>query len=254
MVKGGLDRLSSRHKLHKIPSLPPGIKILIIYSSLIAFFYLLYLLIGTTQPISLFFGKFIYGSAAYFIEYFSLAALISIIYGLAKRHYWAFYISLIWFAFGALNALISLFLFSSEFDVLKNVLLISSFIVVVLNGLIAWYIYSEKEYFKVKHLNKKTKAKDKFFVYVVSTFIIVSILVLATFGLNFYNTTLKTTDKMISELKSVSSPELHCASKEGNEKDICYLVVSIMLDGENSDVCENIESDFYKMTCYRSLK
>lgn len=254
MVKRGLDRLISKHKPHKSPSLPPGIKILIVYSILIAFFYLLYLILGTTKPISLFFGKFIYGGSAYFLEFLSLAALLSIIYGLIKKHYWAFYVSLVWFAFGAVNALVSLLFFSSEFDVLKNVLLISSFIVVALNGLIAWYIYSEKEYFKVKHLNKKTQAKDKFFVYVISSFIIVSILILATFGLNFYNNTLKTTNKVISELQSSAVPELHCSSKEGSERDICYLVVSVMFNGEDAGVCENIESDFYKMTCYRSLK
>ncbi|MBN2421246.1 hypothetical protein JXB27_03125 [Candidatus Woesearchaeota archaeon] len=250
--KRGVHRHIS--KTHHENPLPPGIKILVVYSALIAFFYLLYLVLGKTNPISLFFGKFIYGNAAYLIEYLSLAVLISIIYGLAKRQYWAFYVSLIWFTFGALNALISLFLFSSEFDVLKNVLIISSFVVVLLNGLIAWYVYSEKEYFKVRHLNKETKAKDKFFVYVVSTFIIVSILVLASFGLNFYNTTLKTTNKLIAELEMSPVPEIHCASKKGNEKDICYLIISIMLNGENSDVCENIDSDFYKMTCYRSLK
>lgn len=235
-------------------ALPPGIKVLITYTAVITFFYLIYSLFGISKPISVFFGTFIYGTAATIIELTSLALLLIILYGLIKRHYWVFWISLAWFSFGAVNALVSLFKFRAEFDVLKQVLLLSSFIVIVLNGIIAWYIYSEKYYFKVKHLNKETKAKDKFFVYVISCFLIVSFLVLITFGVHFYRTTFSITNKLIVELKQDPYQDLVCAKKQGTEQDVCYLVLSIIREGQEPEICENIQSDFYKMTCYRSLE
>ncbi len=235
-------------------TLPPGIKVLIAYTGIIAFFYFLYLMFGVTKPISILFGTFIYGTAATVIELCALALLISIIYGLVKRYYWVFYVSLFWFAFGALNAFISLLTFGSEFDVLRNILFASSFIVILLNGIIVWYVYSEKEYFRTKHLNKKTKSKDKFFVYVISAAIIVSMLILATFGLNFYVATLQSTNEIVAELYDASIPELICQQKQTQEQDLCYLILSIMKDGKEPQLCENILSDFYKITCYRALQ
>ncbi len=261
--KKGAYRHSSKtvHKNHNLNSfihqstkLPAGIKILVVYTGVIVFFYLLYLIFGATQPVSIFFGKLLYGAPATVLEMISLLLLITIIYGLVKKHYWVFWLSLSWFIFGVLNALVSLTTFNAEFDVLKNVLVTSSYVVILLNGIIAWYIYSEKEYFKVKHLNKETKAKDKFFVYIISVALIVSLLFLATFGLNFYNSTLKTVHNLVSELKESGYPELACAKKMGSEKDLCYLILTVANENKSSHLCDNIESDFYKMTCYRSLQ
>lgn len=254
MKRRGLDRLSSKyHELH-IFNLPPGIKVLAAYTGIIALLYIAYLLFGVTKPISIIFGMLVYGAMANVLELSALIVLLSIIYGLLKRHYWVFYVSLAWFSFGLLNALISLLRFKSEFDVLRNILFISSFVVIVLNGIIVWYVYSEKQYFRTKHLDKKTKAKDRFFVYVVSVAIIVSLLFLITFGLNFYTSTLKTTSKVIDELQQSALPELLCAEKNSTEQDICYLVLSIMNQEKEPRICESINSDFYKITCYRALE
>ena len=245
-------RGQGRRSFQRLPQLPPGIKVLIAYTSIIALFYLLYLLFGLSQPISVLFGKFIYGTGATVVELVSLGLLSAIIYGLYKRHFWVFYVSLTWFIFGALNAFVSLTAFRAEFDVLKSLLIISSLVVIVLNGIIAAYIYSEKKYFKTKHLNKETRAKDKFFVYVISVFIIVSLLLLVTYGISFYTDTIQTTNKIIGELQDAPNPELLCAQKAVPEQDICYLVLTII---ENRpQLCENIASDFYKITCYRALE
>lgn len=256
--KRGLTRHSSKNVHHSVhessQKLPPGIKVIAAYASIIAVVYLLYLLFGATQPVSVFFGNFVTGSLATFIEFASLAVLVTIVYGLVKKHYWAFWVSLSWFVFGCFNAAVSLFTFRSEFDVLKTVLVASSFVVIIFNGIIAWYIYSERYYFKVNHLNKETRTKDKFFVYLISAFMIVSFLILITYGVDFYRTTIKTTDKLVLELKESPMPELLCAQKETGEQDICYLILSIMNEGRESKFCENINSDFYKMTCYRSLQ
>lgn len=247
----GLDRHKSSS--HPDRKLPPGIQVLVAYAGIISLFYLLYLVFGISQPVSLVFGTFLYGTPATIIELISLGILLAIIYGLIKKHFWVFYISLAWFIFGALNAIISLFRFRSEFDILKSILIISSIVVIILNGIIAWYIYSERNFFKTRHLNKITKAKDKFFVYVISTFLIVSILILVTFGINFYTQTIKTTNNLITELQNDPLPQLHCAQKNVSEQDLCYLVASIMQGSTDKTICENINSDFYKMTCYRAL-
>lgn len=235
-------------------NLPPGIKVLIAYTGIMAFIYLLYFLFGVTKPVSVVFGSFFYGTTATVIELLSLLVILIILYGLIKRHFWVFYISLTWFLFGLLNAVVSLIKFRAEFDVLRNILIASSFVVIVLNGVIAWYIYSEKSYFKVKHLNKETKTKDKFFVYLISVFLIVSFLILLTFGINFYNTSIKTTNKIIAEITASPIPELTCAQKANHEQDLCYLIVSIMKKEREPRLCDNIGSDFYKMTCYRALE
>jgi len=254
MVKrSGLDRHISHYDPLHWSNLPPGIKVLVAYTGVIALFYLLYLLFGITRPISILFGNVFYGTAATVIELASLGLLIAIIYGLIKRHFWVFWVSLAWFSFGALNAIVSLLWFQAEFDALKSILVVSSLVVIVLNGVIVWYVYSEKEYFKVKHLNKETKAKDKFFVHLITVFLIVSFLILLTFGINFYNTTIKTTNKLIAELQAAELPELLCAQKTAQEQDICYLVVSIMKETKEPRICENIRSDFYKITCYRAM-
>jgi hypothetical protein len=213
MKKRGLHRHISKSQL---PKLPIGIKVLIAYTSVIALAYLLYLLFGLTKPVSVIFGNLISGTGAAIIELASLALLIVIIYGLAKRHFWVFYISLTWFIFGAVNALVSLISFRSEFDVLRTALVASSLVVIVLNGIIAWYIYSEKYFFKTKHMNKETKAKDKFFVHVLVAFLIVAILMLSTFGINFYRTTLKTTKSLVEELTATSFPDAVCEQKTGS--------------------------------------
>jgi len=249
----GIDRHNSKYSPLNWKNLPSGIKVLSVYMSLIAVFYLLYLVLGISKPVSVIFGTFIYGMAASIVEIISLILLVTIIYGLVKRHYWVFWLSLGWFSFGLLNAIVSLARFNSEFDVLKNILFASSLIIVVLNGIIVWYVYSEKYYFKVRHLNKTTKAKDKFFVYIISSFIIVSVLIMATFGVSFYTTTLKETKKIIADLQSSPLQELTCAQKTGEEQDLCYVVLSVMRDGKDSSLCDNIKSDFYKITCVRSL-
>jgi len=254
--KRSRHRQISHHRAHTssiLPNLPPGIKVLIAYTGVIALFYLLYLLFGVTQPVSVIFGKFVTGNNAVLIEFISLALLVAIIYGLIKRHFWVFYLSLAWFAFSVLNAIISLATFKAELDVLRTVLIISSVVVIVLNGIIAWYIYTEKQYFKTKHLNKETRAKDKFFVYLISVFLIVSALVLITFAANFYNTTLAETKVLTAELQDAPLPGVVCDKKSGSEQDLCFLILSIMTQADNGDICTNIKSDFYKMTCYRAV-
>ena len=252
--KRGVHRPSSYHDPLHWKNLPPGIKVLIAYTGFITFFYLLYFVFAARKPISVLFGVLLSGNVAMAVELVSLGLLLAILYGLVKREFWVFYVSLAWFSFGILNALVSLVKFNSEFDILRKILFASSLVIIILNGIIIWYVYSEKKYFKTKHLNKETKTKDKFFVYVISVFIIVSLLILITYCLEFYNTTLKTTTEIISELKSAEIPDTLCIQKEGNEKDICYLVLAIMNENKGSEFCENINSDFYKMTCYRAVQ
>jgi hypothetical protein len=79
------------------------------------------------------------------------------------------------------------------------------------------------------------------------------LLLLITFGFNFYNSTLKTTNKLIAELKGATLPELTCAQKTGTEQDLCYLIIVIAQQDSSTRLCENIKSDFYKMTCYRAI-
>jgi hypothetical protein len=241
------------HIFRKKEALPPGIKVLIAYASVVCIFYLIYLLFGIKKPVSIFFGMLLTGSSALMVDIISLCLLVAIIIGLKRRDYWTFWLSLGWFSYGVLNAIVSVFLIQTQFMILKELMLLSAVSILILNGLIVWYIYSEKEYFKTKHLNKVTKAKDKVFVYIIASVLIVSILFTITLGLNFYKTTIKTANEIIHEMDTRGANQMICEEKTNQEKDICYVVLTIATEAKESSLCDNIESDFYKLTCYRAL-
>ncbi len=241
------------HAVHKKSPLPPGIKVLIAYAAVVLAFYLIYFFFGITKPVSIFFGTLLTGNAALFIDILSVAMLVAIIVGLKKRDYWVFWLSLAWFSYGVLNAIFSAFMIKTELAILKEMMLLSAVSVLLLNGLIVWYIYSEKEYFKTKHLNKETKTKDKLFVYIIASVLIISMLFTATLGFNFYKTTIKTANEIIQEFDRFGASPLVCEEKSNHERDICYVALTIAMQTKDNTMCNNIESDFYKLTCYRAL-
>ena len=239
-------------KLQKIEEIPPGIKVLIAYASIVTIFYIIYLFIGAQNPISIFFGRLVTGASAILVDLISVILLGFIIYGLAKRTRWIFWLSLIWFSYGVINAIVSAFFIRTQFLILKDLMLLSTISVLLLNGLIIWYIYSEKEYFVNKHVTKVTKAKDKMFVYIITAVLIISVLLTLTIGINFYKTTIKTANSIIQEFSDVGASEFVCDKKEGEERDICYIILAVATNATDS-ICSGIESDFYKLTCYRAI-
>ncbi|MFC1728058.1 hypothetical protein ACFLZ7_01170 [Nanoarchaeota archaeon] len=251
--KGSVRGKTTGQKRHKKEGLPPGIKVLITYASVVSLFYLIYLFVGIQKPISIFFGNLITGAGAMLIDVISVVLLGLIIFGLAKKKYWVFWLSLGWFAYGVINAIVSAFMIQTQFLILKNMMLLSAVSVLLLNGLIVWYIYSEKEFFKTKHLNKVTRAKDHMFVYIIASVLIISILLTLTIGVNFYKTTVKTANSIIEEFTLVGASEFVCDQKIGEERDICYVVLAVTLNETDGEMCESVESDFYKLTCYRAI-
>jgi hypothetical protein len=79
------------------------------------------------------------------------------------------------------------------------------------------------------------------------------IFVSMTIGLKFYQNTTQIADKVVEELRSVGVVHgtIICDNKNGQEKDICYVVLATMHPEQDlSALCSRINSDFYKFTCH----
>lgn len=232
-----------------------GIKILIDYSIILCLIYLLYFILGIFKPELLFLGGLKGNTLAIIIDFVLLAALIYIIYGLRKRHQNAWWLCMAWYAASIINSVWSVYIMKSNvYNILYELLVLSSVFIVLINALIIWYVYSKRAYFtgQHQHNDEKLEKKDKVFIYSLACFWVLLILLSVNIGYNFYKDTTRMADSIIQELKDTTP--LHaidiCETKSGNEKDICFVVfVTIFEKYDLTPVCSRIESDLYRFSC-----
>ncbi|MBT7902952.1 hypothetical protein HN587_03740 [Candidatus Woesearchaeota archaeon] len=244
--------------------IPLGIKLLIGYLIFLLSLYLLSFWQGITFPTSILFGTVVSGVRALVINSALVILLVLMIYGFWMRKAYTFDLSVAWFGFALVNSLLSLLLLDSkEYMVFKGLLYLSLFTLLLVNGVIIWYILHEKKYFYAEYFReRKVQHRDKVFVYVVTSFWIVTLLIGITLGANFYQRSTAMVDITINELKEVESvsPDF-CEQKTGEAKDICLLVITTYRNtqlGESKaellPVCEKVGSEFYKFACKKSLE
>ena len=205
------------------------------------------------------FGELIAGKAALAINIIFLLIVIGIVIGFLKRQPWSYHLSIGWFAFGIINAFVSLLnVTSSTFDILKDFMLFSFIFTVVLNVIIIWYIHSEKKYFLTKHFHDKVwQNRDRIFVYTIIIFWVAVVVVGSLIASRYFHEVTSRTDSLVEELneKYDYEAESFCSSKDGLDADLCYVMYASMLKTENVDkvikICKNIDSDFYRFTCLR---
>jgi hypothetical protein len=228
---------------------PLGIRILIIYTSVLA---LLYLFFALTVPTNMFFGIAVFGSAAKLLNLAFLGALIIMIAGFVMKKHWAGGMAFGFFLFEILNLGISL---SVRHVLLENILLmVSSIIIVLINCMILWYIYEKRDYFTdLRHF--KSGQSDKFFI--IGIISLAAVLILSTFAYAaaMYKPTIEITDKMIEEMngKTMEEAVFRCSFYEGKEKDVCYLVAASAYRNAPEGICDNINNQFYKLTCAQAV-
>ena len=233
---------------------PLGIRVLTGYWFIMLGFYFFYLFIGIKTPIAIVFGQMVGGLTALFLVMALIVVIIVLIAGLVKRKKWSYYLSLIWFSFGIINSLVSMVLLKTEVvSFTRSFLILSSVTVFVINILAILYIASEKNYFFSKHFaQKKPMLVDKLFVAALVIFLVVTISIGGVMGYDFYRTNIQQTDGLILELKDKPYDQQIqiCSSKQNTQKDLCLLIVSIKMG--SSDLCSQIQSDFYKFSCMQA--
>ena len=233
-----------------------GIKILIDYSIILCLIYLLYFILGIFKPELLFLGGLEGNTLAIMIDFILLAALIYIIYGLRKRHHNAWWLCMAWYAASIINSVWSVYIMKSNvYNILYELLVMSSVFIVLINALIIWYVYSKRAYFTGPHHDERLEKKDRAFIYSLACFWVLLILLSMNIGYDFYKDTTRMADSIIQELKDTTP--LHaidiCETKEGNEKDICFVVfVTIFEKYDLTPVCSRIESDLYRFSCMQA--
>jgi len=251
--------------------IPLGIRFLIGYLIFLSALYVISFIYGITFPTTMLFGQLMTGTRALVINSVLLLIILGMIYGFWKRKAYTFDLAIGFFAFAALNAMISLLLFeSSEHPMFRKLLLLSFVSLIVLNTVIIWYILHERKYFYAeKFLDRPFHHRDKVFLYVIIAFWTVTLLLGITLGVQFYKDTTRIIDQTVAELKGDYYRGMYaCEEKSGTDRDICVLVVATALSAQYdthtegtaverpdyiSSLCDSIESDFYRFTCMRSI-
>ena len=246
-------REKSHHSLHDVKkrwrTTPLGIRILIIYTSVLALFYLIF---GLTIPTNIFFGIITFGAAARLLNLMFLAALITILSGFMLKKHWAGGAAAGFFLFEVLNLITS---FAIRFNIMKHAfIVITSAAIVLLNTVIIWYLYEKREYFTDLRHFKSGKA-DRIFITSIIILSLMLILSTTTYAAALYSSTMKITDKMIYELGGMTKEQamFYCSGYNEEERDVCYLVVATAYKGVQRSICDNIQNDFYRITCIQAV-
>ncbi|MEM4268363.1 MAG: hypothetical protein QXK37_06060 [Candidatus Woesearchaeota archaeon] len=234
--------------------LPKSIGVLVNYSIFLAVFYLVLLI---TSDMAFFFGVVVIEEKAKIINGCVFALVLLITYGFIYRRRWAYHLSLGVYFLSILNSFISFLLIglvqetvlSSLYDFMLPTIIITLF----LNGLTFWFVLNKREYFYKKEYSKKEGQLDKIFVYSIYSFYgLITLLFIMTIVLFFVNT-MQLVDKLSEELKPLDLADgmSVCETKMGDEKDLCYLMLVIKHEAEDSigQLCYDIKSNFYRFTC-----
>jgi hypothetical protein len=243
----------SHHLIHdeenRWHTTPLGMKILTIYTSVLA---LLYLFFSIVIPTNVFFGVIALGNAARVLNLVFLCILVAIIIGLLMKKHWAGGVACGFFIFEILNLAVSLIV---RRNLLENTLVImTSVIIVALNSLILWYIYKKREYFTDLRHFKSGKA-DKMFIIGIISLAAVLLLSACVYAAGIYKTTISLTNNIIDGMKGMAKDDAlqKCSSYEGKEKDICYVVVAAAYTDVAEQVCDYVDDNFYRLACIQAV-
>lgn len=242
--------------------IPLGVKFLIGYLIFLAILYVISFISGITFPTTILFGQLMTGTRALVINSVLLIIILAVIYGLWKRRAYTFDLAIGFFAFTALNAVVSLMMFdSADHPIFKKLMLLSFVSLVFMNIVIIWYILHEKKYFYSERFrDRPVHHRDKLFLYIMVAFWTIALLVGGTLGVSFYKDTKRLIDEAITDIHGdYYRGQMVCESKQGPERDVCTLVVATAMSqkqrpyGELAGLCADIRSDFYRFTCMKSI-
>ncbi|MBR9676623.1 hypothetical protein GOV04_00590 [Candidatus Woesearchaeota archaeon] len=256
--KGAVKKKSLQTK--KKNFVPAGIKVLIGYTSFLGIFYLTYLIFGAYVPTTVLFGKIIEGSLAVLINMVYLTALLVLLYGLIKRKRWGWELALGWYIFGIIDSIISTIIIkANNFSILASFVQLSSLGIIFMNVVALWYLISKKDYFLGRKFDRHFHVEDQIFVTMTVIFLSIMLVLIVGAAKTYYDTTKTLTASAIDDLsgKTLFNSILTCEQKFGEFRDSCYLVTVIMHENAEKvtlqDVCDRIQSTFFKFTCMRAI-
>lgn len=254
-------------------NLPLSMRVLTTYIALIGAVYLLFGYYST----SVLLGAVLKGSLAKILNLSLFAIVCFVIYGILKRKYWGWQLSVSWFFFEILNSLIST-LFSKKEEIFASYISTGTAYIAVLNAIIIWFLVKKKNYFTGKILSNKLSNKsmagkkseksalmqlepaDKVFLFSFSILVVLMLILASSSITTIYLETTYLSKQIVGQIdqKSLDQAIFLCNDKFGQQKDVCYVVLAVAYGDEikseqGSQLCDNIAFSFYKITCLRAL-
>lgn len=234
--------------------IPVGIKVLITYSVILGIFYALF---GLLFPVTFLFGRYIEGLSAQFWNITMIALIAVMVTGFYKRKHWSWEMALFLYSFSIVNSFATLFfinntILASVSDFLKA----TFFFTLFMNLLTIWYIISRRDYFKKKIYHPHMHLVDKVFISSVYILYFFAIIFVTAMGFEFYKSATFTVDAIVDDMNSMTLQESVHLCETGNFRspDVCYVTAATVhrYSRDAKDVCERIQSGFYKLTCYQA--
>lgn len=239
--------------------IPKGIRVLIYYSIILSLFYLSLLF---QSDMGVFFGFLITGIFAKTLNFIFFLLILVIIFGLIKKIKWTYYLTLSIYFLSLLSSFISIL----SWNEIQNSILSSLTIIIIptiilsilINGLTFWYILTKKDYFFLKTVSLKETKEDKIFIYSINIFLLLTFIIIVGSMINFTVRITNTIDELMIKINNQSFTEslFYCDDLVDEDKDLCYVALVTKHSDENyiSRICNKIESNFYKFTCYRAIE
>lgn len=232
-----------------------GIKLVMGYTGFIALVYFIYFILSLIKP-SL---SVLRAQNSFIIDIFMLVWVFGVVYGFHERKAWAWKLSMGWFAFMIFYSVIIMrFIQQGAYNISTELFTLAILSIILINAFIIWYVYKKKDYFIGEDHGIHYNKEDKIFVYTIVCFWVLLIAISVSVGMNFYSDTKEMTNNLVMELGSVvpvtgfEGGAATCNTKDVPERDVCYLILTTMADGEY-DYCDKIDSQIYKYTCLQAM-
>lgn len=248
------SRVKNVEKLHT----PKGIHILMQYTTVVAFFYLLAVF---SSDLALFFGFVVEGISAKLLNFIFFIAAAVIIFGISYRKRWSYDFAMFVYIIAIANSIASILMFplidDPEIMSIPNYLLIFLLISIFINCMTLWYVHEKRNYFK--KYDAKTDLVDGVFTFGVYIFYIVLAVFLLMNSYQAYKQVNSDYVAVHSEVAKKDFPDSisYCDSQENPEmRDACFLyVVSVFEDEPGIEkLCNAIEIELYKLSCTKLVE
>jgi hypothetical protein len=229
--------------------MPKGISLLFKYSIIVAAFHLFMLFFSDT---TLYFGVQLAGGYGLALDLLVLVLMAVLIYCIFERRRAGYYLAVILYFGSMLNSFISLLRGQSGLPLLVAPMI---FVTLLINGIVLWYVFAQRDYFFQKHPAMNQKA-DRIFTFSVYTLAGVFLLVILGFGLAFFVRITGTVDSLMERINDQTMTESLFYCEGNDDKDLCYVALVTKFDDEEgiARLCQRVDSSFYRFTCTRAVK
>lgn len=235
-------------------ALPAGLHAILTYAVIIGLCYLFLIGVGWYNPELL--AAVPVGIEAFLtFSVIVIGVVAALLYGIRHRTHWAYGLGVLWFLISILLSLVAIFAIDrSALPSIRYLLWSLSAITIAIDLTILWYLTNHKRYFS-NRVEKIRFQSERTFVRVLNGCWVALLIISAALGTNFYRQSTVLADTSMEELEGTTIVHalVLCDTKQGQERDICYVVMATMFPGQElSPICSRVQSAFFKFTCYRT--